>query len=1823
MKKSQLHSMTRTPRTGLRIFSLILTAAFAVQEAAWAAPVVSVSMSAPTSIPEVGFRIPESVAMIEDGWKAPAGSKTVFLIQDAHTNESGQMNMAKTLDIMIPAEGISTVYTEGADQDVSLAFLKEFFSKEAIHDASLKFVRRGLMKGSEFANLNFDHAFRIEGVEDPALYDEAGEKFAGILERRAHASAYLDRIARTAATIKESVYSDELQQLDADCAAYADGQKGIADHFKTLSAAGAKVGVYLPAYEHLSFLKKIQKMEDGIDFDRASSDQAAAIKSLSADVQKELTDASKQKHSPFKLGGKEQPAEQAFFALLKEKLASVPDADKNFPELFRYLAYLDEAKKVDAVGVIDEIRALEEEIFGRMTRTQDEKFLYILSGSVRSLRNLLEIKMTPQEYARFQSHPAAFDVKMITGFFNRKIMDLGKHYDQAILLEKDYQEAVRVASEFYELTYRRDEAFVNRMIGKMDAKGESKAVLVTGGYHTPNLKRMLQDRGISYVSILPQVLHETDMARYRKLVLKQLANHRKEIRLASAGGSADTYLNEYGLRDGVTAADSTAGSFARTAASIDLSSPEAALAAIDSARMAAAGDPGTDLPAIIRASGWSLPDPAREAAEIAALQKEAQNRSLPVILTALKIAKEFPESDLLPTEILKTGDVQKVSPAQVADFLYFRQKYERIFGEMPPVGQVAIWMKRVHSVGSADVRVSRKERSGDARDYWNVLEDERIKDSVISDLFVILNSIEELMQEFGFQGSEGEVGGIADVLTMENLLSMAETAGDIDKAYDAIRQSFELQLETRLKRSGRQRQLFEAIKDEMQLEGQVNEDFIRDQIARLNEIDKGRPRNRRENRPWRGGGSRMGLLDQRFVQVGFAIANSPFSDKLEAIRTAYKRAEYPAASALLTELRQQVNQAAGLGAIVPVGLVSTLDMLQYEIDVLRFDVKPSVRLKNALSGPGAFISAREADKLKRIVADDPAEMDNVAGAILVSVEQHQANRPISPSWILSIGKTHSITPYQVGDALEFAHAPSAVSGVLREIKQSASAGIVDRSLPIAEQNVLRDKYWATLAVLNREKQEEAFDDIRKIRQFIDDAGSGSGFLSVQKILTLKELIGDLDGAFEVMTAILSRPQGKFSAYHRVLRRLQQADSRNGRYRGGLTFDVEEMLDGPVDPDFEDLGEDEPVDPSAPDLNRPGARMSAGNQDLLPVLVNLPKDEQVEIEKMLNSRQTNLPAVIQVIKIIDEFPDDPTDDGKRRVPTVILSDMERHETSPGMMADFMYFQEQYKKAFPKKTVPTTDQIAVWTKLIYGIDAVDPTLSAQDRAVESMRLWTKASLAAQEKAIDDLHRVLDKLNELNQDYGDAKGVTDLLTMDFFLALVDRVGTIKAAGSALRKALKVERREDVVLVSNVQLYLNRLSAQRGKDGLAIVIDPKGLIDSPVNPKAADSDVTADANEPTQAERVTAALDLSEALAALSGLAGRHGSIQTEDLDAYLVALFDAQPETPVKQLTLLMNDGPIEVDAIREGSGEIRIQRADEIGTQIRTIDANQVRLIQQQIREGKSRNRIDAMNQVMKSVDEIRASFEAFGQTKLDFDLHVRYPLALMFGDLQTERDSLRALYQARILAGMIRNYVANNPNLASHLKIHFPDADLRAMEQSQFAEPAFKVLTKVVADFQGLVTTDEPTPADVTLRYVVGQKAGEESETFLQNQIRDDFGPYQYYTVIAANTRSIHTEGTPAYATGVTDAIKVLSQGRSGSEEVRQFWNPNTYVDGALYQDIRHHYTTADDVDATAFTESVKGRIAQLKTIRLNIFMVPIDMILNAARMAATNIERSA
>jgi len=196
--KKQNPSIKSTFGFKFRAFASLLVVTFVMQEMAFAAPDLA-GLPAFGGKPEIRFKLAPSVAEIEDSYKAPSGSgqKTVILIQDAHTNESGQLNIARALDTILRAENIQHVYLEAGTGDASLSDLRDKAPLAHRKAVSLSYLRKGLLQGSEYLDVTSDLDFNLWGVEDPVLYEKALVSYRALVERRETVSVFLTKMENT------------------------------------------------------------------------------------------------------------------------------------------------------------------------------------------------------------------------------------------------------------------------------------------------------------------------------------------------------------------------------------------------------------------------------------------------------------------------------------------------------------------------------------------------------------------------------------------------------------------------------------------------------------------------------------------------------------------------------------------------------------------------------------------------------------------------------------------------------------------------------------------------------------------------------------------------------------------------------------------------------------------------------------------------------------------------------------------------------------------------------------------------------------------------------------------------------------------------------------------------------------------------------------------------------------------------------------------------------------------------------------------------------------------------------------------------------------------------------------------------------------------------------------------------------------------------------------------------------------------------------------------------------------------------------------------
>ena len=231
----------------IRLISLVLVLSLLGEDFVQASPEIKPVQLHLWEAHRTNIDLPESVARIEDSfdankkllgsWEAgklgyvqtspssPAASflippqlssnRLIYLLQDAHTNPSGQVNLAKAIDLLLEKDpSIRHIFSEAGVGDNSLSFLRKKSSSLKRKQVADKYLKQGLLHGEEYLDLTSHKSFTLWGVEDPRLYIRSLEAYRKVTKDRELFQQYLDRIQITVNTLKPRIYNPSLLEFD-------------------------------------------------------------------------------------------------------------------------------------------------------------------------------------------------------------------------------------------------------------------------------------------------------------------------------------------------------------------------------------------------------------------------------------------------------------------------------------------------------------------------------------------------------------------------------------------------------------------------------------------------------------------------------------------------------------------------------------------------------------------------------------------------------------------------------------------------------------------------------------------------------------------------------------------------------------------------------------------------------------------------------------------------------------------------------------------------------------------------------------------------------------------------------------------------------------------------------------------------------------------------------------------------------------------------------------------------------------------------------------------------------------------------------------------------------------------------------------------------------------------------------------------------------------------------------------------------------------------------------------------------------------------------
>jgi hypothetical protein len=512
----------------VRLTAVAIIGVFGLQEIAHAAPVITplAARTDASSAPVVG--LPASVALIDDFYSAGPDAPLIVFLQDAHTNPSAQLNIARAVEHLLRDRSVSTVYLEGGKGDVSLTDLRASVSSEARRSVGLSHLKKGLLQGVEYANLTSEAPFSLWGVENRALYERSLRVYRDAAAARERSLTALSRIAAAYTVVRDATFGPELLEWEQADRSYASGEMPAARFAEWIERRLSNLGLPDHFYPKIKSLTKLNANESKLRQDLAHKGmQALARAALEPGGLEDPAERLLVEEFVSGRSGDEARVDAVCDLLLKiraqrEAAAFVPESREAVREAEAFLRHRVRVRELVTAELVNEIEAASEGIARRLASSEDDRRMLEAGKMIGVWKAALELRLDSKGYQLLASAPARLTPAGVHGYLNLRISTLDKYYEKALLRDREFERALASAKSFYELAARRDRVFWGLMRRRMEERGERRAVLVAGGYHAEHLKRIFRSAGVSYASFIPRVTHETDSSKYEKILLSRV-----------------------------------------------------------------------------------------------------------------------------------------------------------------------------------------------------------------------------------------------------------------------------------------------------------------------------------------------------------------------------------------------------------------------------------------------------------------------------------------------------------------------------------------------------------------------------------------------------------------------------------------------------------------------------------------------------------------------------------------------------------------------------------------------------------------------------------------------------------------------------------------------------------------------------------------------------------------------------------------------------------------------------------------------------------------------------------------------------------------------------------------------------------------------------------------------------------------------------------------------------------------------------------------------------------------------------------------------------
>jgi len=389
----------------------------------------------------------------------------ILIIQDVHLNSEAQQNIAAILQELINQKQVDLIGVEGAFGPFYFSRFRAFPQKEITKYVSDSFLEKNLLAAPSYVGITSPIDLPLfVGVDDEVHYNANVQAYLDSRPLKKMVSRGIEQQKRNLAERKANTLSPELKEFDDSRIAYHNGNLGFGAYVKKLASyqdpSDLAVQQFLEAYD----------MERTLNFPQIEEERKIIIEQLTKALSESELNALVAHSLAYRMG--RTPFGRYYNGLkdLCKKKGIDLRQTPSFEDYIRYVLLSDGIKSKD---LFDSVERLEEEVIITLVKTNQEKELIQTSKNLSLSEKLIDFSLSPMEWQKLSSEN-----------------------------QRTPQANLNPFKEFYKQADIRSKKMVKSLL---DQKAEGTRVLVTGGFHTPDVTHLLKKQNVSFIVVSPKI----------------------------------------------------------------------------------------------------------------------------------------------------------------------------------------------------------------------------------------------------------------------------------------------------------------------------------------------------------------------------------------------------------------------------------------------------------------------------------------------------------------------------------------------------------------------------------------------------------------------------------------------------------------------------------------------------------------------------------------------------------------------------------------------------------------------------------------------------------------------------------------------------------------------------------------------------------------------------------------------------------------------------------------------------------------------------------------------------------------------------------------------------------------------------------------------------------------------------------------------------------------------------------------------------------------------------------------------------------------------